>query len=522
MDFKKLAPIQTTRIDPTSGKEYTFRVVPPVDLLETGWNELGEPKEFVIGFFWRVLSGDWDVFNFDPNLLQKVEAVFPILKEIVTAININRVAKDEASPIPDEASSTDNQYIYSYSFTVGVDNERIDPPSTELVSILNKEVLTSTAIQLAMLWYTNSNKEAIDAKFDKLNRRTTEGVDSKRLFPNSKAINLDLEYGFPRFIGDNWNRGIRNVDRIEIANQYEKSNNIARDRRTAFKIRNKGGSETEFLFDKEKLAIKTVNDLCDQVERLKDAKVIKTLSALLKLANQQDSAVFHDMSISTLMSLVLNEKTFNTPTRREFSKVLEFIAAISITVNAIGERVKNGKSKTELKEIRDIKLFHMNPSYSVKREFQTIPKERLLPEHFDKSVITHFSGTILPGQDQMFSKAPAMVFFDSLLHLDANKDSSAIILGFHVQTRFHQLMEEKGKAEKKERVMRLDRAFLIDLCGYVKTNQTKPSKATLQLRKTLDKLVKANIISEYSGLTNNDADKVTIYPPITRSRKMLN
>ncbi|RZM20381.1 MAG: hypothetical protein EOO88_36345 [Pedobacter sp.] len=181
----------------------------------------------------------------------------------------------------------------------------------------------------------------------------------------------------------------------------------------------------------------------------------------------------------------------------------------------IGERVnkKTNKRKIVLQEESGVRLFRMKAEYSVKKEFQSIPKESLMQDiHFDRTVINHFSGEILPGNQKLFGQRGA-VYFDTLLQFDANKDSKAILMGFAVQTRFNQMPD-------KEQFIEMDRASLIELCDYQKTNQTKPSKATKQLANNFDKLIKAGIISKYSGLTNNDEVRVQICPPETRTKEL--
>lgn len=59
-----------------------------------------------------------------------------------------------------------------------------------------------------------------------------------------------------------------------------------------------------------------------------------------------------------------------------------------------------------------------------------------------------------------------------------------------------------------------ERGYMIELCDYQKTDAQKASIATQYLKNTLDKLIKSGIILKYEGLTNQNAQKVSIYPPI--------
>ncbi|AUD07024.1 hypothetical protein [Spirosoma pollinicola] len=330
-----------------------------------------------------------------------------------------------------------------------------------------------------------------------------------RLFPNSKDL-TSKQWAMPKFIADSLSKVIKGVNRDRAIDQYTASSANPRARKSSFKVAGRE-TETEFIFDPERLAISTAEQFADRLMELRDAKVLQTFFALMKYANIHDTAAYREVPISDVMELVLKpsgENKFNTPQRREFTEILEMLAAMSITVSIIGEQVnkKTGKGKPVLKEEKGVKLFRLEATYSVKKEFQSIPKESLSKDlHFDRTVINRFSGELLPGKSHLFG-ARASVYFDSLLHLDANKDAKAILLGFQFQTRFNQLMD-------KNQCIEYDRGYLIDLCDYAKTNQTKPSKATKQIENNLDKLIKAGIISGYSGLTNIDTDRIKIRPP---------
>ncbi|GAB3754812.1 hypothetical protein [Spirosoma pomorum] len=330
-----------------------------------------------------------------------------------------------------------------------------------------------------------------------------------RLFSNSKDLKPN-EWAMPKFLADNLSRLIKDITLGRAISQYEAVSNRTRNHKPSFKVLNRN-TETEFLYNPEQVAINTAEEFANQLLKLKDAKVLQVFFALWKWASRHDRATFKDVPLSELMALCLKttkENKFNTKDRREFSDILEYLASMTITESILGERVnkRTGKSKPELREEKGVRVFHMEATYSIKKEFRALPKTDLdQGVHFDKTVITRFSGTLLPNKSHLFNQR-ASIFFDNLLQLDANKDSKAIVLGFHLQTRFNQLMDKSQPIE-------LDRDFLIHLCDYQKTNQAKPSQATKQLRNNLDKLINVGIISGYSGLTNTDTDRVKLVPP---------
>jgi hypothetical protein len=339
-----------------------------------------------------------------------------------------------------------------------------------------------------------------------------ESSNTPRLFSNSKDL-MPTEWAMPKELADNINRIIKNLSLGRALDQYEAVTNRTRNHRPSFRVTNQH-SYTEFVYNPETVAVNTAEEFANQLLKLKDAKVLQVFFSLWKWASQHDASTFTDVSISELMGLCLKtngENKFNTQDRREFSAILNYLASITITETIVGERVnkRTGTSKLEIREEKNVRLFRMEATYSIKKEFRGLPKSELDPEvHVDKTVITRFSGTLLPNQPRLFTQR-ASIFFDNLLHLDANKDGKAIVVGFHLQTRFNQLMDKAKPIEES-------RDFLIHLCDYQQTNQTKPSQATKQLRNNFDKLINVGIISSYSGLTNTNTDRIKLMPPQTR------
>lgn len=330
-----------------------------------------------------------------------------------------------------------------------------------------------------------------------------------KLFSNSRDI-AENEWGLPKLIADNLSKGIRAAKRDVAIGQFAGNGRAHTTAIYQIQGRRKEDTDTELIFDKKALAINTAEQFANQLLKVKDAKVLQTFFALWKWANIQDTAVFRNVPISEIMELVLHARgvnKFNTDQRRSFSEILKYLDSISINVRArVTERnPKSGKEKQVLQEERGVKLFRLVATYSVKREYQSLPKDELLDEHFDQSVITKITGELLPGHQYLFGDRGS-IYFDSLLKLDGNKDSKAILLGFTIQTRFNQNQD-------KEKCIELDRGYLIDLCDYAKTNQVNASKATSQIANSLNKLRDAGIIDNYSGLTNNDTDRVRISPP---------
>lgn len=383
--------------------------------------------------------------------------------------------------------------------------EELDILDPDDVSKWVDRVFLTRGVYMALLW------TVLQLNGELQKEEVTE--EPERLFPNSKSLAFN-QFAMPKILTDSLNRMIKNVS-PQLAQEQFNRNNPPRaanpKKNTSFKVRGKE-TETEIIIDSEMVGIQTTEQFVEKLMDLKNAKVLQTFCALWKWANLKQTPTFRNVPISEVMALILkgsDTNKFNTPQRREFSQVLELLNAITVTVSAIGEQVnkKTGKrGKPVLVEKKGVRMFEMMATYSVKKPYQSLPKEELEREHFDTEVITSFSGQLLPGMGHLFQDL-ASIYFDSLLSLDANKDSKAFLMGFSLQARFNQLKD-------KEKCIEVDRGFLIDLCDYARTNQTKPSQATKQLKNNLNKLIKAGIISKYTGLTdNNNEGKVKISPP---------
>lgn len=570
----QLQPIETRRTDPASGIEFVFHSAPPIGLVANKrFSELTSEnglttKEFFIYFLWEVVIGRWDLAA-DETIRDQAKAVLPLLKEVITSID---VSLDSPLTFPDGGPF----FRYELSHDLGImgltSSNTNEPIPDDFLLDLVIEVRFSEILDLAMAWYSTIIQERVGENPKKASHKDEppepEGKSKRKVFSASKQLKPN-QFAMPHEIGTSISRVIQQFDRADAIAQYE---NLNRDRhyrtpeKTSIKISHKGKKdesefslapgnplyplpkkpkkrdEIEFVVEPGKREITAAERFADRLMSLKDAKVLQTFFGLVKWVNNKDTSLFKDVPVSEIMSLVLKSSEsnkFNKRQRQEFSEVLDLLSSLTITISVIGEQrnMRTGKGKPALQEERGVKLFRMIPVYSLKQEFQSLPEEQQLDHlHFDKTVITRFSGEFLPGYPGLFTQR-SNIYFDSLLELDAGRDATAIVLGFYLQTRFNQMgfypqtkdesSEEpkpdkaiKGKSERV-RYVELDRAFLINLCEYQKTNQTKPSQATKQLAKTLDKLKASKIITKYEGLTNNDADKVRIYPPLFNEPKAL-
>ena len=520
-DTSKTSSLRVNRKDPATGLVYTFASFRPDPGPMYDTTPAHQIKEFVVRFLWLILNPEYAPESHS-HLPRQAVVILPLVDEIITAIWL------KLSPA-DEHTSKGERYNYSFSLSATASPRKdVDtPPSEDLLNAIAQEVIESEAVFLAVRFYIDHFKiqleniadQSINPEFEKkiIHQADAEGLlgrdNTGKLFPNSKCINRSTQFGIPKVFADGFNRIIKGANKVQAIGQYTKNNKdrgqLAK-KDHSYKV-NKSGKETELIIDSDKVAIKTAEQFAERLMEVRDARVLQTFCALWKWANTNETATFRDVSLSDIMRLILKESgecKFNKADRQKYSKALEFLASLAINVETIAERVtRNGKpGKAQLVVKTGVRLFDIEAIYSVMKEFQGLPKEELDKDlHFDRSVINRFSGELLPGNAHLF-KERASIYFGSILRLNGNQDRKAVLLGFNLQTRFNQLQD-------KEKDVEIDRGFLVDLCDYNKTDQANPTEATKQIKKVLDKLIEAGIISNYSKFGKSNVDKIKISPP---------
>ena len=133
----------------------------------------------------------------------------------------------------------------------------------------------------------------------------------------------------------------------------------------------------------------------------------------------------------------------------------------------------------------------------------------------DYSVILRVYGELLPGFNKGIMRG--RLYSKGILELDANKDGNAITLGFMLMTRFDQLRQGhsgKDKVSDDNLYITLDRKALIEGAGYSRTDQHNKRRASDFLENTLNKLIEARVLREYTPqqISTDDSQRITLYP----------
>lgn len=339
---------------------------------------------------------------------------------------------------------------------------------------------------------------------------------SNKLFPNSGSFDSSMFFLMPLFVSNELNRIIRSATKAEVVKQFNKSR-----KQTEF-----SANGTKLILSQE-TKIKVAEEFANILLRIRDAKVLQTFFALWRYCNDKDTNEFRDVPISKIMDIVLrrhSKSNYNSDQRRQFSSALTFLASLIIDVSERKklEDLKQGKKKSvktkQGLQVSRVRLFEMDIiEYSARSQYQYLSDNDIAEidenEAYDKSIITRFSGRFLPGLPELFTGQPGSIYLNALLELDANKDRSAILLGYYLQTRFNQTF---GESEQKPIAM--GRMQIIQQCDFDKTNSKDRSTATLYIKKALEKLVKHQIIARYENLSNSDDEPILIYvPPLLKA-----
>ncbi len=374
----------------------------------------------------------------------------------------------------------------------------------------NRDIYNAVCDFFTLVYLPYSYLVAIEA--DELEASLSGGVEvGNKFFPNSDVIGPN-DIGVAMVLANGFSKIIKNASPEEAQRQYNGNNSVQ-----TLKFQGKKGTYTELFFDRDVVSVKTAEEFVKKVGELNNARVIQVFLALWAHVQGQKNIRFYDTPVSDILKLIVTSKAkvnFTTQQRRDITKALELLHQIKVNISYPAKRVDNkGKEKAVMVEDRDLKIFHMSRvEYAVKKEYQGLPQDQInKDQHCDTSVINRFSGQLIPGNEHLMGQR-AHIYVGALARLDVSKDRNAMVLGYHLATRFNQELD-KGKP------LSWDRRSIIDMCQYQKTNKTKPAVATQQIKNVFEKLKSIGVIGEYKGLTNIDTDFVLLYPPKAVSEK---
>lgn len=222
-------------------------------------------------------------------------------------------------------------------------------------------------------------------------------------------------------------------------------------------------------------------EFCDYLSRLKKGYTIRSLLALYAYAQQAGSLDFRKVRLSKLMKKTMFQHKARDPAQEEkqrFSEDLDYFNSVSFILSGI-----NMQRPTNPFQIHDSTIYSKNNE--------------------DKSVIRILNGRLLipPPTEHRRPR----YFSESLLTLDARREST-IRLGFAIQNRIGQMSYKKN--------LEWDRALLIRYAGYEDTDAGNPSKASFQLKETVEELLDHGIIGKISSMeiTTDNKQQFTISP----------
>lgn len=292
------------------------------------------------------------------------------------------------------------------------------------------------------------------------------------LYPN--LINPKEEFGVTREFADKFSQAI-NVINLETAQKnYSPTavNPTIRDDKVAVRLR-------------QREQITNANDFYKAFSQLTSPNVIQTTLALWYYATSKGSFHFHGVRLSKIMETVLRNKTgyFTQEQKRGFTKNIHTIRNFEIELNKpIIDKDDRGRKRKMIKR-EYVRLLDITGAIYAKKENGEV----------DDSVIVKLYGELLPN----FNKGAirARVYPKQILSLDANKDGTAIKLGYLFSTRFSQLQTDQ---RDNEVVIRLKRKTLIKWAGYEQTDNKDKWTASKILTKSLNKLVKNKIIRQFN------------------------
>lgn len=338
---------------------------------------------------------------------------------------------------------------------------------------------------------------------------STKDKKQVTLFPNQ--FDNGQTFGISRGFSDKYKKLIEEITPETAEESYKRNKKVFRIKDSPLALR---------VID-EKNKIQTASQFYQALERIKSGKVLQTLLALWAYSNRQGNFFFRGIKLNKIMETVLKKPKsgyFGQRDRKEFSEAINHLRDFEIYLDQyITDTDDRGRKKTMIK--RDFyKLIDLIGAVYAKRikdvkdgQGNIIYKKGTA----DESVIVRIYGELLPRFNKGIMRG--RLYSRGLLELDANKDETAILLGFKLLTRFDQIRQGKtGKDQVADNrlYIKVDRKTLIGWAGYTKSDATSKWIASQYLKKTLDKLVDVKCLRSYAPetITIDDALQITLYP----------
>jgi len=347
----------------------------------------------------------------------------------------------------------------------------------------NSQDIKNMANKLAM----SATVSASGTVATNINPALTE-IHQSGLFPN--PINPSEEFGVTREFADKFNRAIDVINPETAQKNYSPTEvtPTIRNNKVAVRLR-------------QREQITNADDFYKAFRQLTSPKAIQTTLALWHYATSKGSFYFNGVRLSKIMETVLENKTgyFTQEQKREFTKAIHTIRDFEIELDKpVKDKDDKGRKRKMIKR-EYVRLLDITGAVYAKNRDGKV----------DDSVIVKLYGELLPNFNKGAIRARA--YPKQILTLDANKDSTAIKLGYRFLTRFSQLQTDQ---RDKEVVIKLKRKTLIEWANYQQTDKRDKWTASNILTKSINKLVEKKIIKSFSpNPIPTDDDAVICFCP---------
>lgn len=255
--------------------------------------------------------------------------------------------------------------------------------------------------------------------------------------------------------------------------------------------------------------ITTAEDFHKALLKIKSGKTLQTLLALWAFANQQGDFRFNGTRLSEIMETVLKRPTtgyFNQKEKRDFTAVIHTLRDLEIWLDENVQEVDDRGKKKDMVRRDYYRLVDIKGAVYAKDKEGNV----------DDSVIVKLYGELLPNFNKGIMRG--RLYSRGLLWLDANKDERAILLGYKLQTRIDQIRQGKrgdtNAVSEEKLYIDTTRKQLIEWGDYTKTEQINPTEANKQLTNTLQKLIEANVLRDYTPkkITTDNSLRIRLWP----------
>lgn len=190
--------------------------------------------------------------------------------------------------------------------------------------------------------------------------------DPSQLFPNSEQMLLNNQFGLTNTFAHSLDTLLRNVNPNLALEQFRQ------DPQATFRTENRNRRQVELsILKPEGTLVRSSSTFIEQLMKIRNGKILKTLLLLWEYANQINSRNLQQVSTTELMKRIYKPPKsgyFNQQQKREFTSILRYLETLKIKEYFSQTPEQKQKNRITANEYRLLGITQVEESVSKKEE----------------------------------------------------------------------------------------------------------------------------------------------------------